>query len=431
MSITSALLAGVSGLRANASAVGGISENIANANTVGYKRSFAHMITSSASNGESDNTGVLSVVASEVTEVSKTGGLVATQSSTDLSISGNGFFVVTENPNDTNLDNFYFTRAGSFIPDGDGNLVNAAGYYLAGFPYDTDGNLIAADRGSFASLETVKVSETTVTANETSIITVQGNLPSQNTGQSTPPAPFITSSEYYSPLGAVERLGYSWQPSTTVNQWTVSVNDASGAALGSVTIDFNDSGSLSGTPSAYTNVNNLATAPASFALDPTTGIATINLNNGATPQTIEVHLGAVGSFEGLTQFSGDFSAAFDKNGTNTGVLIRTEFDGEGKMYGIFDNGFRRPLFEVPLGIIDNSNGMSEHQGNTFKLTGQSGGFQLITARGGAVGIINSGALEASNVDIAQEMSEIIKVQRSFSVNASVITTVDEMLSTAA
>ena len=146
MSITGALLAGVSGLRANATAISGISENIANANTVGYKRSFAHMITSSASNGEQDSSGVLSVVASQVTEVSKTGGLVATQSSTDLSISGNGLFVVTENPNETNYENFFFTRAGSFVPDGDGNLINAAGYYLAGFPYDIDGTLVAADR---------------------------------------------------------------------------------------------------------------------------------------------------------------------------------------------------------------------------------------------------------------------------------------------
>lgn len=427
MSITGALLAGVSGLRANATAISGISENIANANTVGYKRSFAHMITSSASNGEQDSSGVLSVVASQVTEVSKTGGLVATQSSTDLSISGNGLFVVTENPNETNYENFFFTRAGSFVPDGDGNLINAAGYYLAGFPYDIDGTLVAADRGSFAALTTVNVLDPSVVAESTSTIAVRGNLPSQSTAQSTPPAPFVTSSEYFSPLGVIERLSFSWQASATVNQWTVSVNDASGAALGNVTIDFNDSGSLSGSPRAFTNINNLSVSPASFALDPTTGIATISLNNGATPQTIEVHFGSVGSFEGLTQFSGDFSAAFEKDGTNTGVLARTEFDGEGTMYGIFDNGFRRPLFEVPLGVIDNANGLAEHQGNAFVLTGKSGGFQLLSAKGGSLGTINSGALESSNVDIAQEMSDLIKVQRSFSVNASVITTVDEML----
>ena len=136
MSISSALQTGVSGLKANSNAVGGISENIANANTVGYQRSFAHMITTTASGGNNSNNGVLSVVAEQANEISKAGGLLSTQSETDLAIAGNGFFIVSENAGETTHEKYLLTPAGSFLPAETGYLVNAAGYYLAGFPAD-------------------------------------------------------------------------------------------------------------------------------------------------------------------------------------------------------------------------------------------------------------------------------------------------------
>jgi flagellar hook protein FlgE len=425
MSITSALQTGVSGLQANSKAVGGISENIANANTVGYKRGFAHMITTTASG--SNNTGVLAVVAQESLQISKAGGLISTESETDLAISGNGFFVVSENPNDPNQANYLLTRAGSFLPDENGDLVNAAGFYLAGFPYDSDGQVVAVDRSSFASMETVNVSKLKLSATATSEATALGNLPSQSTGLATPGAPFTTSSEYFTSLGSTERVTFSWQPSSTDNQWNVSLTDHDGNALGSFDMTFSDSGATSGAPSLYANATNSATAPSSFSLDTTTGVATIVLNNGATPQTMTVSFGAIGSFEGITQFSGDFSQTFTRDGSNLGELIRTEFDTAGTMYGVFDNGMRRALYEVPVGIVENPNGLGERQGNAYQLTGDSGSFQALSATGGRVGVINARALEASNVDIAQEMTDLIKAQRAFSTNASVITTVDEMM----
>ncbi|MGR3839804.1 MAG: flagellar hook protein FlgE [Cognatishimia sp.] len=425
MSITSALQTGVSGLQANSKAVGGISENIANANTVGYKRGFAHMITTTASG--SHNTGVLSVVASESLQISKAGGLISTESDTDLAVSGNGFFIVSENPNDPNQANYLLTRAGSFLPDENGDLMNAAGFYLAGFPYDSDGQVIAVDRSSFASMETVNVSKVKLSASATTTADAVGNLPSQSTGLATPGAPFITSSEYFTSLGGIERISFDWQPTSTDNQWTVSLTDNDGNGLGSFDLTFSDSGATSGAPSAYSNVTNAATAPSSFAMDTTTGVATVVLNNGATPQQIEISFGEIGSFDGITQFSGDFSQTFDRDGSNLGELIRTEFDSAGTMFGVFDNGMRRALYEVPVGVVENPNGLGERQGNAYQLTGESGSFQALTATGGRVGVINSRALEASNVDIAQEMTDLIRVQRAFSTNASVITTVDEMM----
>lgn len=425
MSLTSALQTGVSGLGANSTAVGGISENIANANTVGYKRSFSQMVTTTASQGT--DKGVLSVIAEERLTVYSAGGLIATNSSTDLAVSGTGFFVVSESPNEPNQANYFLTRAGSFLPDADGNLVNAAGYYLSGFPYDGDGVLQSIDRSSFASMQTVNIGAITLAADGTSTIDASGNVPSQATGSATPGAPFVTSSEFFTPLGQIERLNLSWQPSSTRNQWTVSIADSNSNALGSFDVTFSDSGSTAGSPSAYSNATNLATAPAAFVMDTATGNVTLTLNNGTTPQTINMSFGEIGSFSGMTQFSGDFSQSYDRDGSSLGELVRTEFDDAGTIYGVFDNGNRRPLYEVPLGVVDNPNGLGERAGNAYQTTVNSGSFQALTATGGRVGVINSGALESSNVDIAQEMTDLIRFQRAFSTNASVVTTVDEMM----
>ena len=273
-------------------------------------------------------------------------------------------------------------------------------------------------------METVNVSKVKLSATATTEAEAIGNLPSQSTGLTTPDAPFTTSSEYFTSLGAIERITFSWQPTSTENQWTVSLSAHDGNALGSFDMTFSDSGSTSGAPSAYANA---ATAPSSFALDTSTGVATLVLNNGAVRQTMNVSFGAIGSFDGITQFSGHFSQTFKRDGSNLGELIRTEFDTTGTMFGVFDNGMRRALYEVPVGVVENPNGLGERQGNAYQLTGDSGSFQALTATGGRVGIISSRTLEASNVDIAQEMADLIRVQRAFSTNASVITTVDEKM----
>jgi len=425
MSISSALQTGVSGLQANSTAVGGISENIANANTVGYRRGFAHMVTTTAGGGTGN--GVLSVVAEDQLDINRAGGLISTTSATDLAIGGNGFFVVSVNPNETVQTNYHLTRAGSFLPDEDGYLRNAAGFYLSGFPYDATGNLGTVDRSSFGSMETVNVGNVTLSAAQTSEMSVLGNLPAQDTGLATPGAPFETSSEVFTGLGETQRISFSWQPTTTENQWTVTLADHEGTDLGSVTVDFNDSGSLAGSPASYSGATSVATAPSAFSFDTATGQATITLNNGTTPQTLTIDLGEPGTFSGVTQFAGDFSQSFERDGSSVGELIRTEIDEAGTLFGVFDNGMRRALYEIPVAVVDNPNGLIEEKGNAYSLTAETGGFFAQRANSGSTGSINAGALEGSNVDIAQEMTDLIRVQRAFSTNAKVITTVDDMM----
>lgn len=425
MSISSALQTGVSGLRANSTAVGGISENIANANTVGYRRGFSHMVTTTASGGS--GTGVLSVVAVENIDINESGGLISTNSSTDMAIGGSGFFAVSLNPNETVVTNYALTRAGSFLPDAEGNLVNAAGYYLAGYPYQLDGTLGAVDRSSFAQMETVNIANLSISADVTTQVSVIGNLPSQDTGLTTPGAPFSTSSEFFTSLGASQRLGFSWQPGSTANEWTLSMSDQNGDPLGDVTVTFSDSGPTAGAPLSYSGVTSTATAPAAFAFDPVTGVATVTLNNGATPQVVEVDLGAPGEFTGITQFAGDFSLGFERDGSSVGQILRTEVDEGGTLYGIFDNGLRRALYEIPVASVANPNGLNELKGNAYGLTAEAGSFIALKANTATVGAINAQALESSNVDIAQEMTDLIRVQRAFSTNAKVVTTVDDLM----
>ncbi|WP_370399502.1 flagellar hook protein FlgE [Sulfitobacter sp. JB4-11] len=425
MSISSALQTGVSGLQANSRAVGNISENIANANTVGYKRGFAQMVTTTSSG--SSGSGVLSVSAVGQLDMQTAGGLISTTSATDLAIGGNGFFVVSLNPNETAQSSYLLTRAGSFLPDENGNLKNSAGFYLAGYRYNLDGELGSVDRSNFSQMETVNVGNISVSAAGTTQMSTFGNLPSQDTGAATPGAPFASSSEVFTSLGESQRVGFSWQPTTSANVWELSLSDQNGDPLGSVEIEYNDSGAMAGSPLAYNNATSTAISPAAFSFDTATGTASITLNNGVSPQTVSIDLGAPGTFTGVTQFAGDFSLAFERDGTSVGELVRTEINQEGTLFGVFDNGLRTAIFDIPVATVANSNGLIERKGNAYSLSGESGAFFAGRANTSNTGAINAQALEGSNVDIAQEMTDLIRAQRAFSTNARVITTVDDMM----
>ncbi len=236
MSISSALQTGVSGLRANSKAVGGISENIANSNTVGYRRGFSDMVTTTASGGNGE--GVLSVEAIEKIDISTAGGLISTNSPTDLAIGGNGFFAVSLTPNDPIPTNYMLTRAGSFLPDKEGNLKNAAGYFLAGYSVGLDGTVGSVDRSSFQQMETVNVGNINISADVTKTVKSFGNLPSQDTGLAMPGAPFSSSSEVFTSLGESQRLSFSWTPTSSANMWDIAVADQNGNELGKVSLEF-------------------------------------------------------------------------------------------------------------------------------------------------------------------------------------------------
>jgi flagellar hook protein FlgE len=178
MSLFGALFSGVSGLNANAHAMGVISDNIANVNTVGYKVTnarFSTLVTESATSTRYSPGGVIS---KPLTDFNRQGLLQASSSATDIAIAGNGLFVVNELAKPTASSGQYmFTRAGSFTPDKNGDLRNAAGLYLQGWAVDANGN-IPANRSDLTALSTVNVSGLTGTAEATTTLALKANLQS-------------------------------------------------------------------------------------------------------------------------------------------------------------------------------------------------------------------------------------------------------------
>src|SRR5580704_9415497 len=169
MSLYGALTIGVAGLSANSVALSATSSNIANVNTVGYKDETANFETFLNSSGLTGNAsaGVAAVIGQDVTSQ---GLPTSTSSPTDLSISGNGFFVVATNTSATSSQEY--TRAGSFTPDSSGNLVNAAGLYLLGYKLDSSGN-VPTDA---SDLSLINVNDLSGTAAPTTTISLQANL---------------------------------------------------------------------------------------------------------------------------------------------------------------------------------------------------------------------------------------------------------------
>lgn len=425
MGISTAMQTGVSGLSADSQRVGRVSENIANANTVGYKRGFADMVTTLAGGGNSE----AAVRAVDRFEISRGGTPITTGTATDLSVAGRGFFIVSTRPNDPVESNYMLTRAGSFRPDANGDLVNSAGYYLAGYPYQANGTLGTIDRNGFGDLSTVNISKIELQAEATTEMSVSGNLPEQETGLATPGAPFVSSKTVFNALGGSERVQMSWQPTSVSDTWTLTVSDGAGTNFGSVDLTFANSGPTAGSPLSYTNVTNLAVAPAAFAFNPVTGTATLTLNNGTIPQAFDIDIGAPGTFDGITQFNGDFTPQkFEIDGSAVASLTRTEIDRSGDVIGIFDNGIRKSLFQVPIGMVTNPDGLKGEDGNAYRLSRESGDFAIYEAGEAGAGDVQSSSLEGSNVDIAKELTDLIQIQRSYSSNAKVITTADEMMS---
>jgi flagellar hook protein FlgE len=180
MSINSAMLAGVSGLIANSSALAAISDNIANVNTVGYKRSSANFSTLVTSGSKNQAYSAGGVKAQTHQYVSQQGLTQSTTSNLDLSISGSGFFVTTEKPEDlTATDTRSFTRAGSFQLDNLGYLRNDAGLYLQGWLADPVSGMITPDPSDLMQLSSINVGTVGGTAEKTTRVGVNANLRSE------------------------------------------------------------------------------------------------------------------------------------------------------------------------------------------------------------------------------------------------------------
>ncbi|WP_439472297.1 flagellar hook protein FlgE [Brevundimonas sp.] len=238
MSINSAMQAGVAGLSANSAALAAISQNIANVNTVGYKRVAGEFSTvmNSQTRGSGYAAGGVATTARHF--ISQEGQLTRTVSSTDLGVSGQGFFVVTEKADNlTATDSRLFTRAGAFTKDNQGYLRNTAGLYLQGWPVDSDGN-IQTDPSDLTRLRSINIGTVGGTAEPTTRVQLNANL-----WDSQPVSPYVApvaKNDINDSATPVVQHDYrvQYEPTGVANQWNVTIREGSNPAItGTVTYD--------------------------------------------------------------------------------------------------------------------------------------------------------------------------------------------------
>lgn len=409
MSLYAALLTGVSGLNANSRALSITSSNIANVNTVGFKASTAGFSTFVASSGGGGGISPASVNVEAKQQVQKQGLLTSTGSGTDLAISGNGFFIVTNDP--TNPNAMAYTRAGSFKPDSEGFLRNSAGYYLEGWTLNPDGSLPA----NRSALSAIDLSSLNGTADETSSIRIRANL--KASAVVGPDPEFQQTINIYDSQGGARPMQLSFTK-TGANTWDYEVTyqgagtDLSGAITGGTgTITFNSDGTLA-TP-AGGNIN--LTIP----WDTSTGLV---------PQAVTLNVGTVGDSDGVTQFdSASTLTSVIVDGAPFGSLTSVSVDEEGIVTALFDNGLQRQVFKIPVAMFANPNGLLAISGNAYQITRESGALSILEAKTGGAGEIASSSLESSTADLAQEFTDLITTQRAYSAATKIITTADDML----
>lgn len=421
MSIFGGMRSAVTGLAAQSQALGMIADNIANVSTVGYKRTsaqFSTLVTVSSTQSSHSPGGVSSNV---MRGIDQQGLLEASTSSTDIAISGDGFFVVNDSPNGSG--NVYFTRAGSFRPDKDGNLVNTAGYYLTGWPVR---NGVVAQTNVLSAFDVINVGNLTAQPQETTTVDVGANLSAEAVATDT----YDLAVQLFDQQGVSHTMTMTFTKTATPFQWTVTGtldsgvfdDGATGAAsttLGTVT--FNPDGTVdtiaAGANTTLSGDDIVFTAD----YDGDTGTA-------ADQVAVTLNLGTLGAADGLTNFAGANTPNFvDQDGRQFGSLTGVTIGEDGTVTVQFDNGVSRDVYQVPLVTFNNPNGLAEKTGNIFVETTFSGTPTAHAANSGGAGVIAPSALESSTVDIADEFTRMIVTQRAFSANTRVITTADEML----
>ena len=424
MSLYSALYAGVSGLGAQSTAMATVADNITNINTIGYKGVEANFKSLVTDGNLKSSYSAGGVAAAPRAIISKQGLLQASSSQTDLGIEGSGFFVTRDGQDADSA--VAFTRAGAFRPDEQGYLRNTSGYYLQGWKLDAAGGY--TNTGSLNELEPVRLSGLTGTAVATTRLQVRANLQSTQealtgayaagdmaTGTIEPH--FSRTFEIYDAQGGPHAITMGFAK-TGANAWVAEIYadptdvTAANGLLASGNIAFNPDGSLD-------------LANSDPALFDTLNVAWAN-QAGSSP--IELELGSQDGLDGMTQF-GSVSALIASNvdGGMLNNLVSVEVSEEGQVSAIFDDGTARAVFQLPIATFSNPDGMSRLPGNAYGVSQQSGNPAINRPGELGSGQISAGTLEASNVDLAQEFTNMIRFQRAYSASSKIITTVDDML----
>jgi flagellar hook protein FlgE len=399
------MFAAISGLKNHQTFMDVVANNIANVNTVGFKQSrvtFEDILSQTlrgASGPQGGRGGVnpeqigLGVMVAGIDTIQTQGTLQSTGKSTDMAIQGDGFFVMSDGKQNV------FTRDGAFDLALDGTLASASsGLHVLGWQANPLTGVVNT---------TVPPTNVTVpigagmTGKISTSLTINGNLDSNNLGGA---ANAVTlSSTVYDAQGNAVPITMTFTKSAANTWGVVPTTTAAGVTVaGTSTITFN-------------GVGRVATGG--------TGTLTLTLANGATtPEPITV------DFSQMTQLASTPSElSSNTDGASAGSLTSFTVGQAGDITGVYSNGYKQPLGQIAVASFSNPSGLTKAGGNLFRASANSGTANIGIPGNGGRGGIATGFLEGSNVDLAQQFSNMIMAQRGFQANSKVINVSDEML----
>jgi len=433
MGLSGAMNSGISGLQAFSSAMGVIGNNLANANTAGFKASrtlFSDMIPDYVS-----GTGGTSQIGrgaglSTVDSIFTQGSIERTSSNLDLAIEGSGFFMVRNS--DSPAVNY--TRAGTFRLNENGNIVNPEGYVLQGYPGRSEGGFEDLTGDIQINTRSLVPGQASSEVGLTTNLNAQSGILTWDLDFTTSSSNFGTTAEVYDSLGNTHLIS-TYFNKTGNNTWeyhqtvpAAEINNSTGnptntdntlVEISSGVFTFDTQGLLS----QITPAGGIAITPSDPAW-PNVTIPAGNLdwNNGADA-TLPLDYAMQ-----ISQFATDSKVVTQlTDGYSSGYLSDVAVDTAGTIIGTYSNGEVRELAKLALGKFSNTSGLEKLGKNLYGATNSSGPADVGTP-GSGIGKIYSNSLEQSTVDIAEEFTRMITTQRSFQANSKTITTTDEMLS---
>jgi flagellar hook protein FlgE len=410
---------GLSGLNATSKNLEVIGNNVANANTFGAKASraeFADMYANSLNGAGTTPVGIgvqLQAVSQQFTQ----GNITATNNPMDLAINGGGFFQVTDG-----LNPALYSRNGQFKVDREGYVVNNDGLRLVGYPADPTGVILPGNSGA------IRLPTAGIEPRATAEIEMEMNLDSRAATTAPTVGPAIdftdpttynsaTSMTVYDVLGQDVALTYYFQKSGS-DTWNVFItangtplNGTVAAPVASTTITFPATG---GAPTA-------PVGPVSIDIP-----ATTNANGAQTRAITGVQL----DLDGARQFGALFGVTnLTQDGYAPGQLTAVAVEADGVLMARYSNGQNRPAGQIELATFRNPQGLQPLGGNAWARSYASGEPIVGVPGEGNLGVLQSGALEESNVDLTAELVAMMTAQRVYQANAQTIRTQDQVMQT--
>lgn len=428
-----ALLAGVASIKSQQTRMNVIGNNLANVNTTAYKGSrvtfqdmLAQTIRGAArpAGGRGGTNPIqfgLGVLVAGTDVNNEQGSLNSTNRPTDMAVQGNGYFMVSEG------QRIGYTRDGGFDLDANGDLVHrATGERVLGWNFITQQNQstgVVITPGSTINIPLGRLNASRVTTE----VQYQGNLDSRTTAGTPAGDPSNWSSvvQVFDSLGSAHNVRLEFYDRQDVIPGAGNENTVSSWQWRALLIDGGASQQIAASTAGVDDLRFNATGtlvPSSLAASRSMSIPVPPPGGGQLDFTVNLNLADVRQLAAESQVSSS-----SQDGFPPGELQAFSVGQEGIVTGLFTNGLTQSLGQIALAIFPNPGGLERMGSNLWRSTDNSGVAVVGEPRSGGRGLINSGFLEQSNVDIGAEFTDLIVTQRGFQANTKVVTTVDEML----